>query len=314
MWNRTLWCLAVSTGVVGANCARLAPPSDPKTETDSTAQAAGEPTTPVATPKADSASETVAQPAPVPESSAHPTADVTQGQRAIEPLCAKIAARAAERCTKRVAEFYAMNCRRYLKATKCEPEIQRVLECQTNTPEELLCAHQADPNCTDQNHQLQACDKGKAPIEQTKPEDLTLPTGWARIEDSKLGFSVAMPNGAALEDNGPRRTWKAQEGDLTYIVATAEAPVGKLTSGALLRTIMKYLGARCQLQLKVHGEFELKSVTVVQYESGCTDGTMWRGMMHFWNGNAVSTAFHGPKGSHGVLEPYFYSFTASASN
>jgi hypothetical protein len=50
---------------------------------------------------------------------------------------------------------------------------------------------------------------------------------------------------------------------------------------------------------------------VVQYESGCTDGTIWRGMMHVWNGNAVSTGFRGPKGSQGVLEPYFYSFTLS---
>jgi hypothetical protein len=131
------------------------------------------------------------------------------------------------------------------------------------------------------------------------------------ISDSKLGFTVAMPKGATLDDSGVKRIWKVRQGELTYVVGSAEAPTGKLTSAALLRTITKYLGNKCQLHLKVHGEFELKGVTVVQYESGCTDGTTWRGMMHLWNGNAVSTGFYGPSGSAGVTEPYFYSFTVS---
>jgi hypothetical protein len=204
-----------------------------------------------------------------------------------------------------------MNCRRYSKAKQCEAEITRVLECQVKTPDELLCAHQADPNCADANRQMQACDKGTQPIEQTHPEDLTLPTGWANITDSKLGFTVAMPKGAALDETSAHRTWKAQEGELTYVVASTEAPAGKINSAALLRTITKYVGNRCQLHLKVHGEFELKGVTVVQYESGCTDGKTWRGMMHIWDGNAVSTGFYGPSGSRGVTEPYFYSFAVT---
>jgi hypothetical protein len=296
-------------GVVGTSCGNMPPPSQPKSESS------GSPTDEAREPsKLDTASnsepvETEVSPDPQPPARA--TADDTKTQRPLEQLCSKIAARAVERCSKRVAEFYATNCRRYAKATKCEDEITRVLECQVKTPDELLCAHQADPNCTEVNHQLLACDKGKVPIEQTRPEDLTLPSGWAKIQDTKLGFTVAMPNGATLEENGTRRTWKAEEGGLAYLVETAEAPVGKPTSGALLRTIMKYLGNRCQLQLKVRGEFELKGVTVVQYESGCKDGSVWRGMMHVWNGNAVSTGFHGPKGSRGVLEPYFYSFDVS---
>ncbi len=285
-------------------CGRLPPPTEAKAgpseaETRPTpAPDEGEPPAP-----ASSTSAAEAEPEPAPPS--------VEPQRALDDLCARISARAKDRCSKQVAEFYATNCRRYAKATQCQAEIIRALECQVNTPEEMLCAHQADPNCTKLNQQLQACDKGKAPVEQTQPEDLTLPSNWETVQDSKLGFSVAMPKGAALEEKDTQRLWKAQEGSITYVVATAEPPVGKLSSAAVLRTITKYLGNRCQLKLKVRGEFELKGVTVVQYESGCTDGTTWRGMMHFWDGKVVSTGLHGPGGAHGVLEPYFFSFAVS---
>jgi hypothetical protein len=66
---------------------------------------------------------------------------------------------------------------------------------------------------------------------------------------------------------------------------------------------------RCQSKLKIHGQLELKGTTVVQYDSGCSDGTEWHGMFHFWNGKAVSTGLHGPAGAKGVLEPYYYSFS-----
>jgi len=312
MWNRTLGLLALLTGAAVSSCGNVPPPSQPKPEPAEPqtlpAQKPGEPiasSAPKAEPQAEAESE------PRPQLAANGPSDAPKAQRALVDLCAQISARAANRCTKQVAEFYATNCRRYAKAKQCEAEITRALECQVKTPDEQLCAHQADPNCTEVNNQLQSCDKGTAPIVQTHPEDLTLPTGWASINDSKFGFTVAMPKGATLEDNATKRIWKAQEGGITYIVATAEPPAGKLTSAAILRTIMKYLAYRCQLKLKVHGEFELKGVTVVQYESGCTDGTLWRGMMHFWNGNAVSTGFYGASDSRGVLEPYFYSFAVS---
>jgi hypothetical protein len=298
-------------GAAVSSCGNLPPPSQPKPEP-------AEPQTPPAPEPSESKASTAPRAEPEVEatsklerpSPANQPVDEPKGRRALVELCAQISARAANRCTKQVAEFYATNCRRYAKAKQCEAEITRALECQLKTPDEQLCAHQADPNCMEVNQQLQSCDKGTAPIVQTQPEDLTLPSGWVNINDSKLGFTVAMPKGAALEDNATQRIWKAQEDGITYIVATAEPPAGKLTSAVILRTIMKYLGHRCQLKLKVHGEFELKGVTVVQYESGCTDGTTWRGMMHFWNGNAVSTGSYGASGR-GVLEPYFYSFAVS---
>lgn len=312
MWNRTLVSLALLTGAVASNCSNVPPPNQPKPESaDSRSPPAQEPSEPNSSPAPMAGPEAEAKSKLTPPAATGPS-DESTNQRALVDLCAQISARAANRCSKQVAEFYATNCRRYAKAKQCETEITQVLECQLKTPDDLLCAHQADPNCMEVNHRLQSCDKGTTPIVQTQPEDLTLPSDWVSINDSKLGFTVAMPKGAALEDTATKRIWKAQEGSITYIVATAEPPAGTLTSAAILRTIMKYLGYRCQAKLKVHGEFELKGVTVVQYESGCADGTTWRGMMHFWNGNAVSTGSYGASGSNsGVLEPYFYSFAVS---
>jgi hypothetical protein len=311
MWNRSLGSLALLTGAVVSSCGSVPSPSQPKPEAVDS-QPAREPSrvkvaaAPKSEPEVAAETKLTSQPP-----ASHPSDEPT-GQRALVDLCAQICARAANRCSKQVAEFYATNCRRYAKAKQCETEITQVLECQLKTPDDLLCAHQADPNCMEANHQLQSCDKGTAPIVQTHPEDLTLPSDWVSINDSKLGFTVAMPKGAALEDNATKRIWKAQEGGITYLVATAEPPAGALTSTAILRTVMKYLGYRCQAKLKVHGEFVLKGVTVVQYESGCTDGTTWHGMMHFWNGNAVSTGSYSASGSSsGVLEPYFYSFAVT---
>lgn len=269
-------------------------------------------TPPANQPKAESdESDTVSSPSTESESESSATGPAAKKRRALDDACEKIVERAEQRCSKKVAGLYAVSCRRYAKAEKCEQEITRALECQLKTTDDLLCAHQADPNCTEVTHQQKACEKGTAPIEQTQAEDLTLPSGWAKISDSQLGFTVAMPKGATLDTSAAKRTWKADDGAIAYIVAATDAPAGKLNNAAILRTITNYVGTRCQLKLKVHGELEIKGTTVVQYDSGCIDGTEWHGMMHFWDGNAVSTAYHGPSGSKGVLEPYFYSFAIS---
>lgn len=229
--------------------------------------------------------------------------------RAIGDICDKLCQRAAQSCTKQVAGLYRASCRRYKKTTgKCETEITHALECQFKAADDLLCAHQADPNCSQANQELKACEHGTAPIEQTTAEDLTLPAGWAKISDTQLGFTVAMPRGAALDAKSEHRTWQAEENGITYIVAAIDPPAGKLNNPVILRTVIAYVGNRCQMRLKLHGQLELKGTTVVQYDSGCPDGTEWHGMLHFWNGKAVSTGFRAPPGSKGVTEPYYYSF------
>ena len=247
-----------------------------------------------------------------PASSSTAAADKESGNPGINDICDKLCERAAEKCTKQVAGLYSVSCKRYTtKPGKCESEVLHALECQYKAADDLLCAHQADPNCTQVNRDLKACEKGIAPIEQTSAEDLTLPAGWTKVSDTQLGFTVAMPRGAALDAKSEHRTWQAEENGVTYIVAAIDPPAGKLNNPAILRTFIAYVGSRCQMRLKLHGQLELKGTTVVQYDSGCPDGTEWHGMLHFWNGKAVSTGFHAPAGAKGVTEPYYYSFATN---
>ncbi len=294
-----LWALLTLNLVA---CANTPPPHEPKGEAP---PEASEPESVKAADETDTVSSDGSQ-----SKEADTTAAGTEKskRRALDETCDKIAERAEQKCQKKVAALYATNCRRYAKSDKCEAEISRLLECQLKTKEELLCAHQADPNCTEATQQLKTCEKGTAPIEQTQAEDLTLPSGWAKISDTQLGFTVALPKGAALDEGASKRTWKAEDGAIKYVVAATDAPAGKLSNASILRTITNYVGTRCQLKLKVHGELDIKGTTVVQYDSGCTDGSERHGMMHFWNGNAVSTGFQSPQGSKGVSEPYYYSF------
>ena len=202
--------------------------------------------------------------------------------QAIAEICEKICQRADEKCTKQVASLYRASCMRYVKTTgRCDNEVQRALQCQIKSADDLLCAHELDPNCSQVFHDLKACEHGTAPVEQTTTEDFTLPSGWAKVSDTQLGFTVAMPHGAQLDAKSERRTWQAEENGITYIVAAIEPPTGKLTNSVLLRSVVAYVGNRCQMRLKVHGELEIKGTTVVQYDSACPDGTEWHGMLHF---------------------------------
>lgn len=230
--------------------------------------------------------------------------------RGLAKICEKLGQRATKKCTKKMAGLYQESCRHYLKDPgKCEKEIRDVLKCQFKASDELLCAHQADPNCSQVNRDLKICQTGSAPEEQTTTEEVDLPPGWETVRDSQLGFRVAMPPGAALDPESKRRTWFAEERGIKYYVAEIDPPSGKLSNAVYVRTVIAYVGSRCQRRLKLHGELETKGTTVVQYDSACPDGTEWHGMLHFWNGKAVSTGFHAPAGAEGVLEPYFYSFS-----
>lgn len=246
-----------------------------------------------------------------PRASDAPTDDAKKKpvNASIADVCEKLTRRATEKCSKQVAGLYRTSCRRYLKASgPCDSELGRALECQVKSPEDLLCAHELDPNCSTVFRDLKTCEHGAAPAEQNTAEDLTLPSSWAKVRDTELGFTVAMPRAAQLDDKSAHRTWKAEEDGITYLVAALDPPSGKLNNQVLLRTVIAYVGSRCQLRIKLHGQLELKGTTVVRYDSGCPDGTEWHGMLHIWNGKAVSTGFHAPAGSKGVLEPYFYSF------
>ncbi len=230
--------------------------------------------------------------------------------RALAQICEKITQRASQTCSARVAGFYQSSCQYYLKPPgPCEEQLLRALECQYQASDGPFCAHLADHRCSEVNGELKVCQGGTAPADQTSPEDdHTLPSGWSEVQDTELGFTVAMPPGAALVPESKRRTWKAEEGGISYFVAELDPPPEKLDNRAFVRIVVAYVGPRCQRGLRLRGELDLKGTTVVQYYSACPDKTEWRGMLHFWDGKAVSTGYHAPAGATGVQEPYFYSF------
>lgn len=237
------------------------------------------------------------------------TAEPPASGQSIAEICDKLTRRANQKCAKQVAGMYQSTCNHYLqKPGDCAEQFRKAVECQSNATDEALCAHEADPSCLSLNRALKECQRGTALPDQNMAEDLTLPTGWMEIRDEQLGFVVAMPPDAALDAASKHRTWMAQEGNATYYVSEIDPPAGKLNNQAWIRAVIGYVGARCQLHLRLRGELELKGTTVVQFHTGCPDRTEWHGMLHLWQGKAVATAYHAPAGVTGVQEPFFYSF------
>ena len=266
---------------------------------------------------AEGSDEKTEAPSDVASEAADPSASVEPPEdasiRRLSEICANIEARAKAKCTSQVFDMYQSSCK-YYKSRRgtCTEEARLTFECQNQASDGIFCAHGVAPNCAQVNSDLNVCRGGNATPDQTAPEDdHTLPVGWQMIEDSELGFTVAMPPGAALDPESKRRTWKAEEGGITYYVAEVAPPRGELGNRTYVRTVVSYVGTRCQRKLRLRGELELKGTTVIQYHSGCPDGTEWDGMLHFWNGKVVSTGSRAAAGTTGVREPFFYSFSVS---
>ena len=255
----------------------------------------------------DSAAKDSAGDSPVSKSSTTKS-QADSAKHSAGEICEKVTRRASQKCTKQIAGLYQSSCNHYLKNLgQCEEEIRVALECHYQAPDESFCAHEVDQKCSKVNRELKACQRGTAPAEQETAADHPVPSNWEKICDTQLGFTVAMPTGAHLDDKSKRRTWEAKENGVAYYVAELEPPRGKLSNPVYVRTVIAYVGARCQQHLKLHGELETKGTTVVQYHSGCPDGSEWHGMLHFYNGKVISTGAHAPAGRAGVGEPFFYS-------
>src|SRR5512133_249523 len=302
-WTVTLMCIAASACGAQQEAQRPSPASLPAVDRSEPEEQTRRPTQPSPQEQSSRAEE---KPSAVPQ----PTMETPKSEGdGLKSICEKINQRATQKCSKQVAELYRSSCGHYLhNPGKCGQEIRHALECQYEAADDAFCAHQASTNCSQANRELKACQHGTAPAEQNTAEDLTLPANWETLRDSQLGFKVAMPPGAELSAQSKRRTWQAEEAGVTYYVAEIDFPSAKLNNATYVRTVVEYVGYRCQQHLKLHGELELKGVKVVQYHSRCQDGTEWHGMLHFWNGKAVSTALHAPMGSKGVEEPFFFSF------
>ena len=120
-----------------------------------------------------------------------------------------------------------------------------------------------------------------------------------------------MPPGAAVDPKAKRRTWRAEEGGISYYLASIAVPKRKLTQQELIRVVIKYVGIVCQRKLKVYGRYESKGKTIARYDTGCNDGSEWHGILLIGKEKAMTLAFHGPADAEGVRDPFFYSFEYS---
>lgn len=296
-WSSVFLCVAV------AACGPRPATNHPTTESSASddANEAGDDDVP-------ETKEVEAGGSPVPDASPKES-ETKSTKQGIAEICEKITRRASQKCKEKIAGLYKSSCNHYLKKPgQCEEEIRLTLECQYKAADESFCAHEADAKCHQANQDLKTCQRGSAPAEQETTEDVTIPPGWETVRDTHLGFTVALPPGAQLDEKSKRRTWQAEQNGISYYVAELEAPAGKLSNPVYVRTVIAYVGTRCQLRLKLRGELETKGTTVIQYSSGCPDGTEWHGMLHFWGGKVVSTGYHAPGGATGVAEPFYYSF------
>jgi len=300
-----LWSLGLL--LLAHGCGGAPPPtSSPTTSEPSDTPPASEPTAPAT---AESAQ---------PESSAEAVADTesaaTQSPEASESnaptvaeACEEFCVRVEKVCGKKPGRTCRRRCNRYVRTSVgCEDYVRKALACQVEAKETELCSPVASKQCLDEFRAIRDCERGEVPQAQT-PESPSAPPGWQRISDDTLAISVLMPPGAELDPDAPRRTWRAEEGGVTYYVAHLDAPPANLSQQALIRMVIKYVGASCQRKLRLHGRYENEGRTTIEYDSACPDRSEWHGMLRIWDGKAVSVGYHGPAGVKGVREPYFYS-------
>jgi hypothetical protein len=224
----------------------------------------------------------------------------------VAEVCEQLCVVADQQCTKKSAYRCRVLCKTFVKkSTGCEDETQKALTCQATGDDAEICSHVASVKCSREFQRMLACQRGEKPVVNPKQGP---PEHWQAVRDAELGISVAMPPSAQLDPNAKRRTWRAEEGGITYVVAALPPPRRKLSDGTLLRMVVNYVGYRCQRNLKVHGRFTSHGVTGVAYSTSCTDGSQRAGMLRIRDDKAVSVGVEAPEGIQLELNPYLFSF------
>jgi len=230
----------------------------------------------------------------------------------VASVCEALCSRVDERCSKDSARQCRGQCKIYVDKSKgCEAEYRAALDCQAGAAQKELCGNVAAANCLDEFRDIKRCQRGEktsASAASASSSGSGLPAGWKVFTDDQLGFKIGLPASAALDRNAERRTWRATEGDVEYVVAQLPSPNQAITSKVLLKLVIDYVGYRCQKNLKLHGQFEIGDEVAIRYDTVCRDGTEWHGMLRVRPDQAKSTAYHAPAGAEGVLEPFIYSY------
>jgi hypothetical protein len=232
----------------------------------------------------------------------------------VAEVCEQLCVRADQICTADGARRCRGACVAYVRAsTGCEDQTKAALECQVRAEASDICSHVAASSCAREFRVLRACQRGEPPPETQLGTAGDVPAAWQKIVDEELGFSLSLPPDAALDTAAKRRTWRAEEGGTSYVVARLPDPPAKITDAALLRMVIDYVGVTCQRNIRLHGRFESDGIVGVRYDSGCNDKSQWHGMLRIRGGQALSIGWHAPAGVQGVLDPFFFSFEYAKS-
>ncbi len=221
--------------------------------------------------------------------------------------CEALCVRTDELCTEAEARRCREQCKnRVEESAGCEVPYKAALKCWAQSDKKALCASVEPPACREPFRRIERCQERREE-EEAKQKRKELPAGWAPIKDEQLDFTIALPASAALDSGAERRTWRAQDGDVEYVVAQLTAPGKAVTSQVLLKLVLEFVGYPCQKNLKLHGQFETMGEVAIRFDTQCKDGTEWHGMLRARPDQGLATAFRAPLQS-GVLEPFIYSY------
>lgn len=299
--------LALSPAPLGCSSAKPAPapaPAAPPAPAPASADPEPAPVSELAPAPA------VEPPADAPESEAAETDAPAEPASQVMAACAELCARASEQCSARSARKCRANCERYESlAERCGEATLAAIQCQAGTPG-LVCSNVVGP-CAAEFQRLNACESGQAPATADAPATpAPLPANWVRLTDEEAGFSVGLPKPGESQTEGGNRTWRVQDDTgVTYVVAVLPPFQGAVTDKLLVQKVLVILGHRCQREMKIHGRYQSNGREAVRFDSHCSSGESWHGMLRISDLHVIMTAEVVPPGKTGTGDPYYYSFT-----
>ena len=241
-----------------------------------------------------------AQPPPEPPAESE-TSEVSE-------VCEALCKRVESACSETVASQCRARCARYEKEA-CAQEVVEALTCQANAESHSLCLPVAAVSCTQAFQRLRTCQQGKGQAEGPAEKADSPVADWQRFSLAPtVEASVLLPAGSTSFTKAGLPGYRGELEHVTYELVAVPAPGGKVTQGALVQTVIRFVGVGCQQGLRVHGTFESDGRTSTRFESRCNDKSSWHGMLHVWPDKAIAVAVHAPTGVQGVTDPMFDSF------
>lgn len=289
-WVKSLAGMTMVGGVIGVISACA---SSPAAETPEPAPAPSAEPPSEEPPPAESPSE---EPPKEPSPEGPPAAEGPSPTELVATICEETCQKVQGACNERAASFCRASCGDYVSgAETCPVEVHAALSCQKSADDFLLCSNIAAESCANLYRTMKKCRDGEVEpkpwgVASNAPAESDVPPGFVKKSVSAHGFSQLMPEAAKLEtkEGGAFEMTHEDASGITYVTKSLELnQTSKPTSASILRTTTKYVGNDCQPKLRLHGRFETAGVIHVRFDTVCSSGTTYHGIVHFWDGKAV---------------------------